>query len=303
MSLKSTLFGDKPSIKNVPTLSTEQKDLLNAIIAQLQGTAGTGVEAYPGDIYAGASGLNQELFDLAGNILSEPGQGQDILDQLLSQFSQPYTRPDFDPSATIDMFNTSVRTPALKEFNTEILPGIAERYAGMNAGRSGAMLKTMADAGSDLESSLSGQLSQYLYNAENQNVQDVLNYNQLSSGVLENLMGTAFDQPLQTLSGLMGIAGTEQTIDQNQLTEDYQKWMYEQPYNNPWLQQLQTLLGTQTTQPVVSGGSSGLLSAIAPLFGTTAVSSGITSGMGSLGSGTMDFLSLLPKLLPYIATI
>lgn len=261
------LFGEKPSINSYENMTPEQKKLLETLLGQFQGTAETGVTPYSGDIYAGPSGLNQSLFSAAGNILSGNDPTRAVLDKLLTKYSGGYEDTPFNPNPTIDMFNTSVRNPAIKEFNEEILPGIAEKYAGQNAGRSGAVLKTMADAGSDLESSLSGLLSQYLYDAENQNTQNnlskYLNFENTGASILPGLI----DQPLQEIQGLSGIAGVQQGLDQNQLTEDYQKWEYGQNYNNPWLQYLNTLLGLQTTTPVVNPGTPGLLQSLLPALG------------------------------------
>jgi hypothetical protein len=257
--LGDLLFGEKPSINSYENMTPEQKKLLETLLGQVQGTAETGVTPYSGDIYAGPSSLNQSLFSGAENLLAGNDPTQAVLDKMLNRYSEG-AMYEFNPNRTIDMFNASVRDPAMREFNTEILPGIAEKYAGQNAGRSGAVLKTMADAGADLERNLSGQLSQYLYNAEDQSNKNKLSF---ETGVLPGII----DQPLQNLQSLMGIAGTQQGIDQSQLTEDFQKWEYGQDYNNPWLQYLNSLLGLQTTTPVVNPGTPGLLQSLLPALG------------------------------------
>lgn len=58
--------------------------------------------------------------------------------------------------------------PALDQFNNEIIPGILERFTGLNAGRSSALEQTLGQAAKGLATNLSAQRAGLKQNAINQ---------------------------------------------------------------------------------------------------------------------------------------
>jgi len=73
---------------------------------------------------------------------------------------------DFDPAQVTNMFQDSVAAPARQQFQQQTLPGIQERFISEGAPNSGAAQRTAYGAGANMESGLSGQLAQLLYQAQ-----------------------------------------------------------------------------------------------------------------------------------------
>lgn len=149
------------------------------------------------DILARAMGMSQQGggYDLANqynNNLLGPNQ-----QQAYDQFSQPY----------------------LQQFNEQILPGIAERFAGAGALSSSGFGQSLGGAASGLQaqlaqlfSSLQGQAAQQQYGQYNQLAQTGLNHQQFgyrhtpsSQGFLNNLAVGVGGQLASPLAN--GIAG------------------------------------------------------------------------------------------------
>jgi len=132
-------------------------------------------------------------------------------------------------------------------------------------------------------------------------------------------METEALRPLMQALALGSAAGAEQRgVAQEGLNEEYQKWLTEQGYNNPWLRYLTTGLGTNAVENVVNPGSQqqGLFqSAIAPILGSylgsdsgsswltnlfkgsgnpNTPASGTATGVGEGSGGLMDTIGKLP---------
>jgi len=212
----------------------QQRNLgnLNQLIDQ---NMGRGVESYGGDYTAGASGNQQQTFDLVQQLLGGGGgmgQSQDFLQNL--------TKP-YDPTSANEFFNKGIRDPTMKDWEENTLPSIQEHFIGQNAGRSGAANRAISGSGADLMAMLSGEKARTLYGDKQQYTQNAL------QGVSQN----AQIQELMTKLGLTA-GGTERGIEGEQRMEGFQDWQTEQAYNNPWLNKfMTTALGGQAKEPIV----------------------------------------------------
>jgi hypothetical protein len=240
---------------NAPRMTTGQESLLNQLTGMISGQVGKGVEAYPGQVVPGATGTQQNTFDLAQLITG--GQYQPVQDSqgALSQMFQP-----FDPTSAQQYWQQGVVDPAMQLWERDILPAVQERFISNNAGSSGAANRAIARSGEELTTNLSGQLANLLYSGQQSHL-----------GRQVDASNTLMNQ----LTGITGIGttagGAERDIMSQLLGEDYQKWLATQPYNNPWLNMVPQALGAQAFEPIVQGpsSSSGLLqSVIAPLIGS-----------------------------------
>lgn len=248
------LFGGSEDAKQTgkaETLTRSQRAVLDQLSGILQGQLGQGAAPYPGETVAPATQSQQNIFDMVNKITS--GENMYGLQSLIG---------DFDPAATREFFQTNVADPAMTAWQNEILPVIKENYISQNAGSSGAANRAITKSGSDLATSLSQQLSEMLYNNKTTHEANL-------PSVIQSVLGMG-----------TGVGGQEQAINQSQLTGDYNQWLASQPYNNPWLNTLNTLLGTAAFQPIVQGPtqSSGLMSMLMPAIGSWAGSGFSTSG-------------------------
>lgn len=271
MGITDFLFGgseDAKHVGNAPLLTGPQKDTLNQLIQMVQGQVGQGVDPYPGQIAPGASDIQDTTFQFLQNLLSGGDTGMAAGTDALTQLLRP-----FDPAATTEAWEAGVKAPALQTWEEEILPAIQERYIGQGAASSGAANRAITKSGADLSADLAGQLATMLLGQEGQH---------------EATQLAAVDQMLRQALGLTGVGltagGQQRDIMAELLGEDYQKWQTAQPYNNPWLQMLQTVLGTKAFDPIVQGptqsrGVFGDLLGAASNLGAGAITAGGWGGL------------------------
>jgi len=232
---------------------------------------------------AGPSSIQNKIFSQIPGLLGGIGGDKTVnsaLDSFLNKYKGGYSAKSFDPTSTLKMFQESIFDPAMKGYKEETLPQIAELFAGRGSFDSGGTLHTMTESAEDLMGSLMGTKASMLDSAKN--AWDNMEMNKFL-GINSMIPGVAGAKTSNVSAGLAGLpyamaAGdTQQRLDQLDINELMYKWTQGQPYNNPYLNILQMALGTPAITPVVQGGTTGLLGAIAP---------GVGAGIGSyLGAG------------------
>lgn len=115
--LKEFAFGTKGEAKQTNALSGEQSQFLNQLLGQ----------------------ISPEQFQLQGNPLYQSGQS--YLNRLLSN----------DPEIM-----KSFEQPALRQYNEQIVPALAERFTGIGAQNSSSFQNALAQSGKDLALDLQG---------------------------------------------------------------------------------------------------------------------------------------------------
>jgi hypothetical protein len=218
----------KLGIKQPALMTGGQQDLLGKLTGLLTGEIGAGVQAYPGQITPGPSGIQSQAFGSISDILGGTGlagatseMGMTALNKILE---------GYDPTLAMQSWEKGVKEPAMRTWTEEMIPQILESYGGRNALSSSGLQKTLAKSGTNLASDISGQLMQTLLAEKGQTTQ-------------AQLQGIPLTQmPLQTAMTALGAGITQRGIEAEQLAEPYQKWQTEQPYANPWLQQVQPTL-------------------------------------------------------------
>lgn len=126
------LFGEKPKVKQLQNLNPQQQEFHNSILSQLMGMQGEG------------GGFNQAQ-QFNQNILGG-GPRQGGQEGAYNQFSQPY----------------------LQQFQEQVLPMIAERFAGGGALSSSGFGQAIGGAGAGLQSKLAQLFSSLQQNAAQQ---------------------------------------------------------------------------------------------------------------------------------------
>jgi len=227
----------------------------------------TGIPGYSGDMTAGASGLQTQTFDYLSSILGGNDSANNALTNFLNKYSGGYTTKAFDPTSTLDLFQSSVYDPAMKSFNEETLPQIAELFAGRNSFDSGSTQYTMTKSAEDLMADLMGTKASMLSEAKNAwDTNETSKFNSINS-LLSGAASTLTNDQLAAVSSALSAGDTQQSLNQADINELITKWTQEQPYNNPYLSLLQIALGTNATDTVSSGGTTGLLSSLLPGMG------------------------------------
>ena len=202
-------------------LTGEQRILLHKIIGQIMPQVGEGIEAYGGQITPGISSLMQQGLDQLGGAFS--GESGGALSQMLSGESAYQV----DPAAREKLY-ASQKAMGMRQFQSEIMPMLEERYAA-GGGRSGGLEHAMGQAGGDLSLGLNTMYAGLGYQDE-----------QARRMGLESAAGRQ-GQGLGLWGNMAGgqIAGGELTrnIEGQQLGEQYNTWLAQQPYMNPYLTQ------------------------------------------------------------------
>lgn len=119
---------------------------------------------------------------------------RDIYNQLYQMFPELMRRSQGSP----EMF-AQMEAPAIQQFQREVAPGIAQRYAGQGISGSSGMQNTLAAAGRDLASDLQAQRQNYLQ----QSLGNVMN---LGNYLLQNPQEQTFYRKKPSwFSSLLGI--------------------------------------------------------------------------------------------------
>jgi hypothetical protein len=268
------LFGEEKeaSTQKTERFTPEQMELLKKLSEQVSGQVGQGVEPYPGQIAAGASPLQSTLFSMLEG--RQPG----LVDELTEWGQQAVTQDEtYDQGAARDYWQESFVEPTRRNFWEETMPQLREKFAGQGALSSGGFNRAVADAASDMESQLGGKLGEILYRGR----QDFLD-RQLQE---RNVGLSTLDRALNEMNALMQSGQTQRGIEQAGLEGALQKWQTSRPYNNPWLQQAPTVLGSSPYQidTITKGGGSGLLGSMMPGIGY-GIGQAIPGMFGSGGS-------------------
>ena len=268
---------------SAPTLTPEQKDFFDKLIGTVQPQLGQGVSAYPGQIAPGESPIQGSTFDLVDRMLSG-GSGTEAINRIMggSQDIPTHDIGPFDPTSTQASWEKMIQ-PAFNQWEDKILPGVKEAFIGRNAGRSGASNRAIAESGENLATNMGSMLGDMLFMGEQAHL------GRQFSGT-EADIGRAFSGGQNDLMRMLNIPGmetqpirtgllagdVERGIEGEQLGEGYQKWGYEQPYNNPWLQMINSILGTNAVEPIIQGPSSqsGLLQDVVVPLLSAAISKG-----------------------------
>lgn len=194
-------------------------------------------------------------------------------------------------------WESTVKDPAIKAWKEDIIPQLKEEFISQNAGSSSGAHRALTRSGEDLMTNLASNLSQTVYDTQNAASQRAYESSSTLGQLLAGLESgnvasenTALDRILSgagvasgldssTLNNLLaalGIGGTEHDIQGAQNTADYNQWLATQPYNNPWLNLVNTALGQTAFEPVVQGPTQ-----------TEGIMNSIISGLGNQDWGSM----------------
>lgn len=224
-------------IKTKATMTPYQYGIYEDLADLYQGQIGEGVASYGGDIIPGATGLHGGVYDSAlASMMGGEGTSTDALGRMLSM--EPAY--EVDPAARERYYDEAFMAPAMQDFQQQILPAIMEQYNAQGMNRSGFAEGALATAGGNLATDLAGIRADLLYRDEE---------------ARRDAASAAYDRALPALGALagereslLGVADTTRGIEGEQMAEEYGKWLYEQPYNNPWLAYTEPVIGTPLIQ-------------------------------------------------------
>lgn len=301
-----------PSVSTQTTMTDEQRQLLDSLSGILQGQLGQGTPAYTGNLTAPQTDLETQSWSSLSDMLSNMGGSTNtdsVIQQLLNSDTstpnigvQQYDVGEFDPTAIKEWYQNALVQPAMQAWQEDVVPTINESFIGQNAASSGAAPRAITKSAEDLMSGLNSEYANALFGEKQ--AYDTRKYEsgmdfvnklfqadtaeagmdyQSGQNYLDRLMNIPGLESTET-SNLLNIINAGQTagetqrgIEQGQMTEDYQKWLSEQAYNNPWLTQfMSSVMGTPAFENIVYPGSQseGILNSILGAVGSWAGSEG-----------------------------
>lgn len=256
-------FDSDTDIKTVdPYAGLGLRELYGQLNNWISPQIGQSAPVYQGQMYAGASPLQQAAFSGAGQISPNIGNMFNNIGQYQSYGNQALDSIMQSPNAqeNVDYWKQSFVNPAMSQWG-DMQKSILERFAGMNAGSSGGLNRSLSRAASDFSTNLSGQLGQIGYNTQQNYLNRLQNVPSLASqtaGITLNALQGGFG----TLSSLAGLGSQQQAANQIPLNEAYQKWQMGQSYNNPYLQNYLQLALSQPGKETIATQSPSMFSSL-----------------------------------------
>lgn len=265
---EATSGGGQPgSTTQHKALSPEQEQLLQDLVGQIQ--IGEGVEAYPGERVADASGFQEKSYGMLEDMLGQPSPYEDVLasygeeKDILGDLMEKREPTEFDSAALRDYFQKTFTDPSMKSFQNEQVANILEPYISRGGMRSGAAKRALSGGAADLLASLAGKESELLFRGEEAHktretemeMQDMMRrtglfpeYRQFAQmGEAGRFKKAELEdrRSIDQLGYLSTLGGEQRGIESEELLSEMQKYQEEQAYNNPWLQYLQGALQTK----------------------------------------------------------
>jgi len=262
-------------------------------------TGPTGIQQSVFDKMQGLLGSNPQQNQTSLSAIEKLMAGTDP-SSIQQQQVAGYDVGEFDPAAAQAWYQNALVDPAMKNWEQNIAPAVQEKFISNNAGSSGAGNRAIASSAADMMTGLNSQLANALYgekqgfdankftagmaqtgaqNTANANyTNNVFNAGQADLSRTAQVPGLAnatqqqpFDQLMAMLTQGQNVGGTQYGINQAQAQGDYNQWLSQQAYNNPWLNLLPSTLGTSAFSPIVQGPtqSQGFLQSILGAAGGT----------------------------------
>jgi hypothetical protein len=217
----------------------------------LKGKIGKPLAQYSGQMVAD---LTPEML-LAQRLMGtyQPDKYDVMVNAALQQALSGQPSYDVSPKATEKYFKSGVEQPMLREFDRSVRPRIDQSFA--RAGALGSTQRGVTTAGAmgDLQSKMAAILggwqqgnqalsAQLAESAAGRQMQGI----QLAPQVAMN--------PLNAASALQSVSSPYYQRQQQVLDTQYQQWLRGQPEGSPWLQMATALIGTPTTNTIVTPG-------------------------------------------------
>lgn len=266
-------------VKQESTLTKGQRSLLDQLTSLLGGQLGQSGPTYSGQTTAGMNPLQQQGLNAYAGVFDSANQGNQLFGQALGSLNPSQGQAtlsqgqgaldtmlaDFDPTSAMNFFEKSIKNPTMQTWQKDVMPSIMEKFAGNNAVDSGAMQRELARSGTDMMTNLNGQLANVMYSAQNdqlgrqqQGVNQSMNM-AMAPGQLAGQYGNLADLGLNQAGQAMNAGTVGRGIEQEGLTDSYNKWLSSQGYNNPWLTQyLSQALGVPAFENVATEQPMGL---------------------------------------------
>lgn len=278
----SGIFGGgqkTPKVEQASTLTPMQESVLKNMGRLVNPGLKEGATPYSGTRVPGQNQLLSNYFSSAGSVPTESlySNAGNALNTAMS--GQPLYGSDMN--AAKDYWKSAYYDPAMDNFMKEMLPKLRESYAG-GTFDSGGRLRAEQNALADVATGLNSNLASIMYGEHQagQNEKDLAANRALGATSVAQQFGQV---PFQA-----GAAQYE--YDKGPLEEDYQKWLMQQDWANPYITTALGMTGVNAVSPYLSQDSPSTASSMGNWLGTNATNL-MGSMMGTAGEGAGNALS------------
>lgn len=249
---KDFFLGEQPDtdVRNLDTMTPEQKEALKQLLAQLSGQLGQGGEAFTGERVAPLSPSEQFIHGTIG-----PGVRDDraTFENITSELTPLLSGGDVDVEP---FFNETIRDPLLETFFEEEIPGLDRSFAKTDF-FSTDRNQGVTDVASDLNTILGRELTRLSFDTQQAGLDRAVDV----GGLLAALPG----QRAQSTAIAEESARTPRLVEQANLEAEFQEFLRIRKGGtdqNQTIQQLLQALGLGASENVVTTtpGTSGFLS-------------------------------------------
>jgi hypothetical protein len=258
--LGGTLAGignEEPEVRNTSVLNDQQERLFQDLSGMARTGLRTGATPYSGTRVPGQNQLLSNYYSAAGNVPTGSLYTGASNALQTSMRGKPLYGADMD--AAQKYWQSTYADPAMSTFMKDMLPKLRESYAG-GTFDSGGRLRAEHDALADVATGVNANLASIMYGEHQagQNERDLAaNRALLATGQAQQLGQTPFQ------------AGASQyQYDAAPLEEDYQNWLLQQPWANPYASTAMGLIGINTQSPYLYQESPSTLGTIGSLMGS-----------------------------------
>jgi hypothetical protein len=233
-----------------PEQAAVQEETLDFILGNkqfgLRREGGPGIEPYPGTRIPEVPGSLQEYLTRAGQYGESPmyKTGESTLSRILSG------EPSFDTDLgkAEEYWDKAFYQPAKNRYQREMIPQLRENFAGFGGFRS-----------SGREEAERRSLTDFLTNIEGQRAGLLWNELQAGRGAQESALEralqavpTSMDYGAMPLNMMRDAGQLQYQLEQAPLEEQYQNWLVSQPWNSPYMEMGQAMMGAPAFEPYLT---------------------------------------------------
>lgn len=221
-----------------PTITPEQQQLLNSLIARLGGS-NSATTPYTAPLVAGMTPGQRTSLEALEQAALGNSQNPNFA-QANRTVSEAQTA---GPEDFTDYFNKSVQDPALKDFREKILPDVTRRFRG-SAGFGSDRMAADRQATDDLTGSLAGQRAKLAYESR----ESAANRRLQAAGMVPGLQGGE----TSALVAALNAGGVAQGTEQNRLTANYQEFQRQNAGESQRIQEILAALGVRPFENITT---------------------------------------------------
>ncbi len=248
MEIGDWLFGSDSKMREVDTLSTEQKAAMSSLLPYLTGKVGQGLPSYTGKMTAGMSANEQAAQSILYQYLTSPNST--LTNQGLASYSK--TLAGMNPQEVSDEYMKYTAPMERRYLRDVIIPTLKESNVQGGTLRSTSTDRGLQDAVTQFGEGQLGRIGQ--------RITDERSAARNALSLLPTM--TNIESGMPKVEAGMQYGGLARELEQADLTARFNEFVRTTPELNPIMDQIIQLMGVQTKGMYEKSGNTGLVNSI-----------------------------------------